>query len=277
MDLNPVHWVLAVVAAIIVHLAVLLVVLALWAPNTATHSGSHSVEVSLSDLGSKPKAAKTTSNKAKTATPASSATAATSAAPASAQAVANQSLALSSPTPAAARNVASTGIPGTQAQSPVAASQAKQTPPPANRAKAKKKPAQKAQSRPANPPSKNLTSHRIKATTTSQKRQAEHRAGSKASTTKDYTDALSKAIAAKKRYPRSARRHKLQGHVEVRVVIQQSGKISHLSIAKSSGHKSLDQAALKAVRKAAPFGALPASMQRSQIAIIVPFDFGLTQ
>ncbi|NNC23609.1 energy transducer TonB [Salinisphaera sp. USBA-960] len=86
---------------------------------------------------------------------------------------------------------------------------------------------------------------------------------------------MNKAIAAEKHYPKAARRQNLQGHVEVRIVIRQSGKLAKLSITESSGHDNLDSAALHAIKNAAPFGAMPASMHRTRMSVIVPFDFGL--
>lgn len=131
---------------------------------------------------------------------------------------------------------------------------------------------------PQSPPPKKAQSHRVtKSVSSKQNNEANHNDKVEPSTSKGYTAELSQEIAAHKRYPKAAKRQNQQGRVEVRVVIQKSGKVSHLSISKSSGHKLLDQAALKAVKKAEPFGALPASMQKSQLAIIVPFEFGRNQ
>ncbi len=50
-------------------------------------------------------------------------------------------------------------------------------------------------------------------------------------------------------YPESARRNGLEGRVFIRAQVNASGRVERVSIHRSSGHASLDQAALRAVRR----------------------------
>jgi len=64
---------------------------------------------------------------------------------------------------------------------------------------------------------------------------------------------LHQAIQNKQQYPASALQMKRQGRVNIAFKLYPNGTISHLRIQKSSGTVSLDQAAITAVRLAAPF------------------------
>jgi protein TonB len=55
-----------------------------------------------------------------------------------------------------------------------------------------------------------------------------------------------------RRYPASARRAKLEGTVEIVVVLLPDGRLVQQRIAQSSGHAVLDQAALELLRRASP-------------------------
>lgn len=59
-------------------------------------------------------------------------------------------------------------------------------------------------------------------------------------------------LAQHRRYPGSARRERLQGTVEVVVVLMPDGRLVNQRIAQSSGHAILDKAALDLLRRASP-------------------------
>lgn len=59
-------------------------------------------------------------------------------------------------------------------------------------------------------------------------------------------------LAQHRRYPASARRERLQGTVEVLVVLMPDGRLVNQRIAQSSGHAVLDKAALELLRRASP-------------------------
>lgn len=71
-------------------------------------------------------------------------------------------------------------------------------------------------------------------------------------------------------YPAPARRAGIQGTVEAAFIINRDGTVSGLSLRKSSGADILDQAALDAIRKAAPFAFPPAPAR-----IVLPVVFSI--
>lgn len=81
--------------------------------------------------------------------------------------------------------------------------------------------------------------------------------------------ALRAAIDARKRYPTLARRRGLCGTAIVTFTINADGTLGALAVARSSGSRLLDEAALAAVRDAAPFAAAGCSFS-------LPIQFRLT-
>ncbi|MCX7304689.1 MAG: TonB family protein [Hyphomicrobiales bacterium] len=75
------------------------------------------------------------------------------------------------------------------------------------------------------------------------------------------------------RYPADAKRQKLRGVAQVSFVISASGGVGSIRLASSSGSPILDKAALEAVRRAAPFPAIPANAGRSSWPFSVPLAF----
>ena len=78
-----------------------------------------------------------------------------------------------------------------------------------------------------------------------------------------------------KRYPSQARKMRQEGVVRVRFVIDRSGKVLSHRIETSSGHTALDRAASELLRRASPMPAIPASMGRSRLEIVVPIAYRL--
>lgn len=88
-----------------------------------------------------------------------------------------------------------------------------------------------------------------------------------------YLSQVRRAVIAKKRYPRAARRLGLEGVIRVRVRIEADG---HLSSARVVGDVDgpLAQAALKAVRDAAPFPGIP-KLAGHAVSVDIPIRFRL--
>lgn len=63
-------------------------------------------------------------------------------------------------------------------------------------------------------------------------------------------------------YPEAARKKQVYGSVQITVSILADGKIETLEVSRSSGQPILDAAALRIVKMAAPFAALPADIRR---------------
>jgi len=63
-------------------------------------------------------------------------------------------------------------------------------------------------------------------------------------------------------YPDEARRRKLSGSLLLDVSLNPDGSVGDITLRKSSGHKALDDAAIRIVRLAAPFAALPKNIRK---------------
>lgn len=81
-------------------------------------------------------------------------------------------------------------------------------------------------------------------------------------------------IEQHKDYPAFARQLRQQGTVTVRLTIAPDGKLRSVEILSSSGHASLDKAALAAVRKAGRFAA-PKNFALNDVTVDVPINYKL--
>ena len=83
-------------------------------------------------------------------------------------------------------------------------------------------------------------------------------------------------VMAHRRYPAVARRLGLEGRVLVRIAVDPDGQlVEEPRVYRSSGHRVLDTAALRIVRAAAPFVALPAGFDKPSAVVVIPVDFAL--
>jgi protein TonB len=78
-----------------------------------------------------------------------------------------------------------------------------------------------------------------------------------------------------KRYPSSAEANREQGVVTLNFSVNRNGKVISRSIAKSSGHASLDQEVLALVQRAQPLPPFPPAMTQSVVHLSVPIRFSL--
>ena len=62
-------------------------------------------------------------------------------------------------------------------------------------------------------------------------------------------------------YPEEARRRKISGHLVLDVALNPDGKINQITIRRSSGHKVLDDAAIRIVELAAPYSPFPEAIR----------------
>lgn len=83
-------------------------------------------------------------------------------------------------------------------------------------------------------------------------------------------------IESLKQYPAEARLKHLEGRVLVRVVVQEDGQIVSATIAKSSGHDILDQAALETLQKSSPI-MLTQPLGKSSVTLQIPINYQLAQ
>jgi len=91
-----------------------------------------------------------------------------------------------------------------------------------------------------------------------------------------YAAMIRARIEEKKRYPLAARHMGMQGVTTVRFVITSSGELVGVEVVRSSGSRVLDEAALKAVREAAPFPRPPHPFdEKPKLTFVVSLTFQL--
>jgi protein TonB len=78
-------------------------------------------------------------------------------------------------------------------------------------------------------------------------------------------------------YPVQARDRGEQGTCLLRITINRDGTVADVKLMESSGAPSLDQEAISAVRKGAPYGALPRAYGEDTLKIFAFFNYSLTQ
>lgn len=81
-------------------------------------------------------------------------------------------------------------------------------------------------------------------------------------------------VADVKRYPREARINRWEGRVVIRAVIDEHGHLVEATVAASSGHEVLDQAAIEVIRRACPVE-LSQSLDQPQVVLRVPIQYRL--
>ncbi len=78
-------------------------------------------------------------------------------------------------------------------------------------------------------------------------------------------------------YPDGARRRGEQGQCLLRIIIGRQGTVDSVELLESSGSAALDEEALRAVRKGAPYGPLPSAYPHAQLKIMGYFRYSLNQ
>ena len=82
-------------------------------------------------------------------------------------------------------------------------------------------------------------------------------------------------LARKKRYPREARQAGQEGTPTVRFTVDRRGRVSNVSITRSSGHDLLDDATIELIRRASPLPAMPRGMGRDNVTMSLPIEYEL--
>ena len=91
----------------------------------------------------------------------------------------------------------------------------------------------------------------------------------------EYGNALGRAIAKQKQYPKIAQMRGWQGDVMLDLKLDGNGKVLSATVSESSGHEALDKQALEMVRRASPFPAPPLALRDRTFNIKVPVSFKL--
>ena len=103
------------------------------------------------------------------------------------------------------------------------------------------------------------------------------RAEPAAATRNAYQEMLRQRIERYKIYPRMARRGNQQGTARIFFALDRQGRLTGCRLEQSSGHRLLDQAAMKAVRAGAPYPPLPEELlpQSAEASFVIPVTFVL--
>lgn len=78
-------------------------------------------------------------------------------------------------------------------------------------------------------------------------------------------------------YPDQAKREKLSGTLILSVTLNPRGKVININIRNSSGHKILDDAAIRIVKLAAPFAPIPKNVLQNNNALVITRTWLFTQ
>jgi len=95
-------------------------------------------------------------------------------------------------------------------------------------------------------------------------------------TSNSYIEIVRLMIEKHKHYPNLARAKRIEGRVTIRFMITPQGDVKNVEISRSSQHKILNGAALKAVKDAAPFPKPPGHRYQGKLTLEVSIVFELT-
>ena len=90
-----------------------------------------------------------------------------------------------------------------------------------------------------------------------------------------YGQSISKEIKRYQKYPPPAQRRGWEGTAEVVLQIAADGKVTSITLGKSSGHAILDEEALEMVRRATPLPQAPPDLRGRALVVSVPIVFRL--
>jgi len=90
-----------------------------------------------------------------------------------------------------------------------------------------------------------------------------------------YGQSISKEIRRYQKYPPVAQRKGWEGTAEVLLQIAPDGKVTNITLGKSSGRSILDEEALNMVRKASPLPPAPQNLRGRELTVTVPIVFKL--
>jgi periplasmic protein TonB len=92
-----------------------------------------------------------------------------------------------------------------------------------------------------------------------------------------YGQSISKEIKRYQKYPPVAIQRRWEGTAEVLLQIAADGKVTSITLGKSSGQKVLDEEALKMVRRASPLPQAPQNLRGRELTVTVPIVFKLQE
>lgn len=90
-----------------------------------------------------------------------------------------------------------------------------------------------------------------------------------------YLAKLSAYLERHKEYPRRARLRRQEGVVQLRFVVDSTGKVLSYQVASSSGHQLLDAEVERMIAQASPLPAPPPEMITTTLELVLPVSFYL--
>ena len=78
-----------------------------------------------------------------------------------------------------------------------------------------------------------------------------------------------------KRYPSDAQSRGEEGVVQLSFTVDRSGHVLNREIARSSGHRELDNEVMSMIERAQPLPPFPVSMPQAKLDLTVPIRFSL--
>jgi protein TonB len=87
---------------------------------------------------------------------------------------------------------------------------------------------------------------------------------------------LHRRISELRHYPSTARLNGWEGKVVLKVSIRHDGHLNSVEVVKSSGHESLDQAAIEAVRRACPLH-MKHELSSEMVVLNLPVNYSLNR
>ncbi|WP_335987331.1 TonB family protein [Spongiibacter tropicus] len=104
---------------------------------------------------------------------------------------------------------------------------------------------------------------------------SQQKLGGRPGAARDYFSTLMAWLNHHKRYPKIAKKNKEQGIVKLKFTIAKDGSISNASIHTGSGHRRLDEAAMKMLREADPVPGIPDDLGRDTLTLVIPVEYSL--
>lgn len=90
-----------------------------------------------------------------------------------------------------------------------------------------------------------------------------------------YIAALMRQLHRYKTYPRELKKARIEGTVVVEFTIDRDGRLLASNVKRGSGYPELDRAAMDMLTRANPLPAIPAFMNRDELALAIPVEYSL--
>ncbi len=92
---------------------------------------------------------------------------------------------------------------------------------------------------------------------------------------KGYIGRVKRSIEGAKRYPEVSRKAGREGKLKIQFTILKNGEVTDIKLLTKSPYENLNQEAMAAVNRAAPFSGFPETMLEKSLQVILPFKFEL--